>query len=55
MYDYVRNLKWRFAARVDEEMKMVDNDGWGRFLWLEEEELIVSIDGKVVRFWDVGE
>jgi len=55
VYDHVRNLKWRFAARVDEEMKMSDNDGWGSFLWLEEEELVVSIDGKVVRFWDVSE
>jgi len=55
VYDYVRNLKWRFAARVDEELKMLDNDGWGIFLWLEEEELIVSIDGKVVRFWSVSE
>jgi len=54
VYDHVKNIKWRFAAREEEELTMRSNDGWGDFLWLEDKEQIVSVEGSVVRFWDVS-
>lgn len=54
VYDHDKNIKWRFAAREEEELRMRDNDGWGEFVWLEDREQIVSVEGRVVRFWDVS-